>query len=197
MHARFPDEDKKKAAAEQRKANKKGGVTSTGASTPTAAATSTSHSDANSDASESSSTGNNGAATSATASNNGRARQQPQRRRGYRPSDALPETHLSSSPMRELEDEEEEEEEEEEEKAGEEWGYARKSSAELPKHHAQLYELYGEQADYFLHPKPAQATPRRRPTHPKLRNPKGQRFGSLVPYIYNINQNTEVKKNAI
>ena len=151
------DEDKKKAA-EQRKAKKASTATH-----PTTATPSSQNSDANSDFSDST---NN---TAASTSTNDRARQPP-RHRGYRPSEALPERQLSSTPMRELEDEEAQEEEEVRKMSG-------KSQAEaeaLPKHHAQLYQLYGKQADYFLHPKPAQAVPRRRPTHPKLKNQKGQ-----------------------
>ena len=85
------DEDKKKAA-EQRKAKKASTATH-----PTTATPSSQNSDANSDFSDST---NN---TAASTSTNDRARQPP-RHRGYRPSEALPERQLSSTPMRELED---------------------------------------------------------------------------------------------
>ena len=184
----FSDQDKKKAA-EQRRARK----TNTDNSASTAPS---SYSDANSDQSD------NTSITTSTTNERGRSQA---RHRGYRPSEALPERQLASSPMKEQEDEEAEAQQEEEEEARKSWSSGR-SQAEvdaLPKHHAQLYQLYGKQADYFLHPQPAKAAPQRRPTHPKLKNQKGQqssggfsRFGFVLScpslvfsciYIYFLN----------
>ncbi|XP_070192554.1 uncharacterized protein [Littorina saxatilis] len=135
------DEDRKKAAADQRQ--QKANVVKKSLS-PTAAPL-TPQSDDTDNTTTSTSSSSNGVSV-------------PRHlHRGYRPSMALPERHLSTSPMRELEDEDEDE-------AG---------HGVVPKHHAQLYELYGKQADYFLHPKPSETQPQRRPTHPKLKNPKG------------------------
>lgn len=53
-----------------------------------------------------------------------------------------------------------------------------RSTEELPWHHAQLYQLYGQQADYFLHPKPQQPLPVKQ-SNPKLRNQKGEQEGCL------------------
>ncbi|XP_076447477.1 uncharacterized protein LOC143284569 isoform X2 [Babylonia areolata] len=118
----------------------------------------------------------------------------PSRRHpGYLPSKALPERQLPSTPMRELEDE----------GSDPGWGgdavdggggggggarlvsrgkssgsssspsSAGKQGGSMPSHHAQLYQLYGKQADYFLHPKPSQpAQPQKRQSHPKLKNQK-------------------------
>lgn len=44
----------------------------------------------------------------------------------------------------------------------------------LPWHHAQLYRLYGDKANYFLYPK-IEPKPQKQ-LHPKLRNPGGKHF---------------------
>ena len=160
------DEDKKKAAEQRRARKPYNNNNNTNNPAPT---TPSSYSDANSDLSDNTSN------TASTSTTNERGRSQS-RHRGYRPSEALPERQLASSPMKEQEAEEAEAQQEEEEEARRSWSSGR-SQAEvdaLPKHHAQLYQLYGKQADYFLHPQPAKAAPQRRPTHPKLKNQKGQ-----------------------
>lgn len=49
---------------------------------------------------------------------------------------------------------------------------ARKRGEDIPWHHIQLYKLYGEQADNFLHPKFEQQA--RKPVDPKLRKQGGE-----------------------
>nr|KAG5708412.1 hypothetical protein BaRGS_026139 [Batillaria attramentaria] len=109
-------------------------------------------------------------ASSDTSASVGGARMR--RHPGYRPSKVLPPQQLSSSPMRELEDETDEDVKVSEEVKDAPRDRSSGEGGDVPWHHAQLYQLYGQQADYFLHPKPP-VTEQRRQTHPKLKHHKG------------------------
>lgn len=157
-------EDRKKAA-EQKNRRKAGSVT-----TPV--------SDVPSDTTSEPGGNNNNNNTS-----NGRARRHP----GYRPSMALPAQPLPSSPMRELEDEPEDPSEVKD-------AVVMAGEGEVPWHHAQLYQLYGQEADYFLHPK--QPEPQQtRQTHPKLRHQKGHIGAGELWETLRKDSNTKLLRN--
>ena len=104
---------------------------------------------------------------------------------GYMPSDAY---RPASQPMREATHEEEEEEEAAVTKDVAPDGVVTPADlSEVPWHHAQLYKMYGRNADYYIHPK--MQVEKKKVVHPTLKRQKGKlrTFLSLVflPLVLN------------
>ncbi|GFO01925.1 hypothetical protein PoB_002843000 [Plakobranchus ocellatus] len=106
--------------------------------------------------------------SAATAISNGR-RERAKGHTGYLPSDSYRPT---SQPMRELNENEEEEEDARTLKERAPDGVVTPADlSSVPWHHAQLYRMYGRNADYYIHPKMQEE--RKKVVHPTLKRQKG------------------------
>ncbi|GFR95490.1 hypothetical protein ElyMa_006274500 [Elysia marginata] len=92
---------------------------------------------------------------------------------GYMPSDAY---RPSSQTMQEVMNEEEEEDEETSapRDLAPDGVETPADLSEVPWHHAQLYKMYGRNADYYIHPK--MQVEKKKVVHPTLKRQKGTFF---------------------